>query len=218
MTFRLTQGEVGLGPNSHRPHTPERLPGRVADDEAGVGFLRVQSGRSAGSTFGRVAAFGPRNDEALPPDGFIKLVEFAAPSPDFTDGVGIPSDLTMSLPSGATFTLPSLRVVGGGLAAAGFGLLGAAMRCAESIAGDGERERSRMNPGAVSLVFGGQACVALAEAAGAVSARRAFPGTAARPGASAAAARRLARPWASAGLATAADVFVACAGFVPSAD
>jgi hypothetical protein len=74
-----------------------------------------------------------------------------------------------------------------------------------------------MNPGAVSLVFGGPACVALAEAAGAVSARR-VPGTAARPGASAAAARRLARPWASAGLAAAAGVFVACAGFVPSAD
>ena len=118
-----------------------------------------------------------------------------------------------SLPSGATFTP---RVVGGGLAAAGFGLLGAATRCAESI--DDEREGSRMNPGAVSLVFGGPACVALAEAAGAVSARRAFPGAAARPGASAAAARRLARPWASAGLAAAAGVFVACAEFVPSAD
>ena len=123
-----------------------------------------------------------------------------------------PSHALHSLPSGATFTP---RVVGGGLAAAGFGVLGAATRCAESI--DDEREGSRMNPGAVSLVFGGPACVALAEAAGAVSARR-VPGTAARPGASAAAARRLARPWASAGLAAAAGVFVACAGFVPSAD
>ena len=32
-----------------------------------------------------------------------------------------------------------------------------------------------MNPGAISLVFGGPACVARAEAAGAISARRAFP-------------------------------------------
>jgi hypothetical protein len=122
-----------------------------------------------------------------------------------------PSHALHSLPSGATFTP---RVVGGGLAAAGFGLLGGATRCAESI--DDAREGSSMNPGAVSLVF--PTCVALAEAAGAVSARRAFPGTAARPGASATAARRLARPWASTGLAAAAGVFVACAGFVPSAD
>ena len=73
------------------------------------------------------------------------------------------------------------------MAVAGFGLLGAAIRCAEAMAGDGEPEGSRMNPGAVSLVFGGPA-FALAEAAGAGSARRAFPGTATKPAASAAGA------------------------------
>jgi hypothetical protein len=36
----------------------------------------------------------PPHHEALPPGGFIKLVEFVAPSPDFADGVGIPADLT----------------------------------------------------------------------------------------------------------------------------
>ena len=102
------------------------------------------------------------------------------------------------------------------MAAAGFGLLGAAMRCAESIAGDGEREGRRVDPGTVSF-FGGLACVALAEAAGAVSAWSAFPGTVAF-GASAAGSRWVVRPWASAGLATRAGVFVACTGFVPSAD
>ncbi len=76
-----------------------------------------------------------------------------------------------------------------------------------------------MNPGAVSLVFGGPACAALAEAAGAVSARGAFPaGTATGFGASAVGTRRLARPWASAGLAAGLGGFIVCALLVPSAD
>jgi hypothetical protein len=62
----------------------------------------------AGSTaFGRVAAFGSRNDEALLSDELIKLVEFVALSPDFADGVGISPDLTTPLSSGAIFTPPS---------------------------------------------------------------------------------------------------------------